>query len=587
MQAWQQIYDPLGNLWLSALVAAIPIIFFFVALAILRMKGHIAGTITVLLALGVAVTAYGMPVDMALASVGFGFFYGLWPIAWIIVTAVFLYKVTVKTGQFDIIRSSVVSLTEDQRLQMLLVGFSFGAFLEGAAGFGAPVAITAALLVGLGFNPLYAAGLCLITNTAPVAFGAMGIPIIVAGQVTNLDPFVIGQMAGRQLPLLSVIVPFWVIAMMDGWRGIKETYPAILVCGVSFAVTQYFTANYIGPELPDITSALVSLISLSVFLKFWKPKRIFRFEGQEVVVKSEKKHSMGAILKAWSPFAILTVVVTIWSLKPFKALFAKGGMLAWTVITTPVPFLDKLAVKMPPIVKAASPYAASYSFNWLSATGTAILIAAIISLVLLRMKPVDAVKEFGGTFKELARPIYSIGMVLGFAFVANYSGLSATLALLLAGTGVAFTFFSPFLGWLGVFLTGSDTSANALFCNLQATTAQQIGVSDTLLVAANTTGGVTGKMISPQSIAVATAAVGLVGRESDLFRFTVKHSLLLATIVGIITTLQAYVFPWMIPGNEGMATALPAGASTTMWFAAAAAVVGAALLTMVARRRRA
>jgi L-lactate transport len=546
MQTWQQIYNPLGNLWLSALVAAIPIIFFFVALTVFRMKGHVAGTITVVLSLAVAILSYGMPVDMALASAGYGFFYGLFPIAWIIVCAVFLYKVTVKTGQFDIIRASVVSLTEDQRLQMLLVGFAFGAFLEGAAGFGAPVAITAALLVGLGFNPLYAAGLCLITNTAPVAFGAMGIPIIVAGQVTGIDAFKIGQMAGRQLPLLSVLVPFWVIMIMDGWRGVRETWPAILVCGLSFAITQFLTANFVGPELPDITSALVSLISLSIFLKFWKPKRIFRFDDKQATVQAER-HSLGTIIKAWSPFAILTIVVTIWSLKPFKALFAKGAMLSWTVISTPVPLLDKLVVKMMPIVKVATPYGASYSFNWLSATGTAILIAAIISLVMLRMKPADAVGAFTGTVKELVRPIYSIGMVLAFAFIANYSGLSATLALLLAGTGVAFTFFSPFLGWLGVFLTGSDTSSNALFCNLQATTAQQIGVSDTLLVAANTTGGVTGKMISPQSIAVATAAVGLVGKEADLFRFTVKHSLMLCVLVGIITTIQAYIVPWMIP----------------------------------------
>lgn len=546
MQTWQQIYNPAGNLWLSALVAAIPIIFFFAALTIFRMKGHVAGTITVVLSLLVAIFFYGMPIDMALASAGYGFFYGLFPIAWIIVTAVFLYKVTVKTGQFDIIRASVVSLTEDQRLQMLLVGFAFGAFLEGAAGFGAPVAITAALLVGLGFNPLYAAGLCLITNTAPVAFGAMGIPIIVAGQVTGIDAFKIGQMAGRQLPLLSVLVPFWVIIIMDGWRGVRETWPAILVCGVSFAVTQFLTANYVGPELPDITSALMSLISLSIFLKFWKPKRIFRFPGQDVTLRVQH-HSLGKVLKAWSPFAILTVFVTIWSLKPFKAMFGKGGDLAWTVINSSVPMLDKLVIKMEPIVKVATPYPASYSFNWLSATGTAILLAAIVTIIMLRMKPADAVKTFGGTVLELMKPIYSIGMVLAFAFIANYSGLSATLALLLAGTGVAFPFFSPFLGWLGVFLTGSDTSSNALFCNLQATTAHQIGVSDTLLVAANTTGGVTAKMISPQSIAVACAAVGLVGRESDLFRFTVKHSLLLCLIVGVITTLQAYVLPWMIP----------------------------------------
>jgi L-lactate permease len=550
MQTWAQVYDPLGNIWLSSLIALIPIAFFFVALTVLRMKGHIAGTITVVLALAVAILFYQMPVPMALASAGYGFMYGLWPIAWIIVTAVFLYKITVKTGQFDIIRSSVLSVTEDQRLQMLLVGFAFGAFLEGAAGFGAPVAITAALLVGLGFNPLYAAGLCLIANTAPVAFGAMGIPITVAGQVTGLDPFHIGQMAGRQLPLLSVIVPFWLVAIMDGWRGIKETYPAILVAGVSFAVTQFFTANFIGPELPDITSALVSLISLTLFLKVWKPKNIFRFPGQErtkAQQKAEPTHDAGKIFKAWSPFIILTVMVTIWSLKPFKAMFGKDGMLESWVIKISVPFLDKLVTKMPPIVAEAKPYDAVYKFDWFSATGTAILLAALITLFVLRMKPLEGLRTFGETISELKRPIYTIGMVLAFAFIANYSGLSATLALLLAGTGAMFPFFSPFLGWLGVFLTGSDTSSNALFCSLQANTAHQIGVPDTLLVAANTTGGVTAKMISPQSIAVACAATGLVGKESDLFRFTLKHSLMFATIVGIITTLQAYVFPWMIP----------------------------------------
>jgi L-lactate transport len=546
MQTWQQIYDPLGNLWLSSIVAAIPIIFFFIALAVFRLKGHVAGTITVALALLVAILFYHMPISMALASAGYGFLYGLWPIAWIIVTAVFLYKVTVKTGQFEIIRASVVSLTEDQRLQMLLVGFAFGAFLEGAAGFGAPVAITAALLVGLGFNPLYAAGLCLITNTAPVAFGAMGIPITVAGQVTGIDAFKIGAMAGRQLPFLSVLIPFWVIMIMDGWRGVRETWPAILVTGVTFAVTQYLTSNFIGPELPDITSALVSLVSLAVFLKFWKPKRIFRFPGQEITTKGDH-HTGGKVFKAWSPFLILTFFVTIWSLAPFKALFGKGHALAWTVINTPVPMLDKLVIKMPPIVKVATPYAAVYSFNWLAATGTAILLAAIVTVVLLRMKPADAISTFGSTLKDLSKPIYSIGMVLAFAFIANYSGLSSTLALLLAGTGAAFPFFSPFLGWLGVFLTGSDTSSNALFSNLQATTAHQIGVPDTLLVAANTTGGVTGKMISPQSIAVACAAVGLVGREADLFRFTIMHSLMLATLVGIITVVQAYLLPFMIP----------------------------------------
>lgn len=546
MHPWHQIYDPAGNIWISSLIASLPILFFFVALTLLRMKGYLAGTITVVLALLVSIFFFRMPIAMALAAAGAGFLFGLWPIAWIIVMAVFLYKITVRTGQFEIIRASVVSITEDQRLQMLLVGFSFGAFLEGASGFGAPVAITAALLAGLGFNPLYAAGLCLIANTAPVAFGAMGIPILVAGQVTGIDAFKIGAMAGRQLPFLSFLIPAWVILIMDGWRGVRQTWPAILVCGGTFAVTQFLTSNFIGPELPDITSALVSLISLTIFLRFWKPKNIFRFPGQEATLKVES-HSFAQVARAWSPFAILTVFVTVWSVKPFKALFARGGNLAWTVINKPVPMLDKLVIKMPPIVNGPTPYASVYTFDWLSATGTAILLSAVVSILVLRMKPMDAIKTFGSTLDSLKLPIFSIGMVLAFANIANYSGLSATLALLLATTGVAFPFFAPFLGWIGVFLTGSDTSSNALFCNLQANTAHQIHVSSTLMVAANSSGGVTGKMISPQSIAVASGAVGLVGRESDLFRFTLKHSLMLAGLVGVITMLQAYVFTHMIP----------------------------------------
>ena len=547
MESWLQVYDPAGNLWVSSLIAAIPIIFFFVALALLRMKGHVAGTITVALATIIAIGFYQMPVLSALMAVVQGFLYGLWPIAWIIIAAVFLYKVTVKTGQFEIIRASVVAITADQRLQMLMVGFSFGAFLEGAAGFGAPVAITAALLVGLGFNPLYAAGLCLMANTAPVAFGAMGIPIIVAGQVSGLDPFTIGAMAGRQLPLLSMFVPFWIIFIMDGFKGIRETWPAILVAGVSFAVGQYFTSNFIGPELPDITSALISLACITVFLKYWKPKNVFRFKEETEEEKHSHDYSLGQVIHAWSPFLILTVMVTIWSLKPFKAMFKSGGELYFTVIQWEVPYLHNLVSKVPPIVAATKAMPAIYKLDLLSATGTAILLGAIISIISLKMKPADGIKAFGETLMELKRPIYTIGTVLAFAFVANASGLSTTLALLLAQAGDVFPFFSPILGWLGVFLTGSDTSANALFCALQATTAHQIGVKDVLLVAANTTGGVTGKMISPQSIAVACAAVGLVGHESDLFRFTLKHSLFFVTIIAVITTIQAYVLPGMIP----------------------------------------
>lgn len=550
-EIWSQNYDPAGNVWVSALVALIPIIFFFLALTKLRLKGYVAGTITVALSLAVALLFYRMPVANALAAGVYGFFYGLWPIAWIIVAAVFLYKVSVKTGQFDIIRSSILSVTEDQRLQLILVGFCFGAFLEGAAGFGAPVAITAALLVGLGFRPLYAAGLCLIGNTAPVAFGAMGIPVIVAGQVSGVDVMAISQMAGRQLPFMTIIVLFWLMAIMDGWRGVKETWPAVLVGGGSFALVQFLTANYIGPELPDITSAIFALVTLTTFLKFWQPKRIFRFDTEPGAAKIQTtapiKLTTGMVIKAWSPFIILTAMVTIWSLKPFKALFASGGALSGTVFSIPVPMLHNLVQKMAPVVATPTPYGAVYSFNWLSATGTAILIAAVLAILLLRLKPATALQTLGETFKELALPIYSIGMVLAFAFIANYSGLSTTLAMALAHTGKAFAFFSPFLGWVGVFLTGSDTSANALFGALQATTAAQLGLPEVLAVTANTTGGVTGKMISPQSIAIACAAVGLAGKESDLFRFTVKHSLAFLVLIGIICTLQAYVFPWMIP----------------------------------------
>ncbi|MDQ9023271.1 L-lactate permease [Acinetobacter sichuanensis] len=553
LQQWQQIYDPMGNIWISSLVALIPIIFFFLALAVFRMKGSVAGTITVVLALLVSLFAYQMPTAMAFASMVYGFLYGLWPIAWIIIGAVFLYKISVKTGQFDIIRSSILSITEDQRLQMLFVGFAFGTFLEGAAGFGAPVAITAALLVGLGFKPLYAAGLCLIVNTAPVAFGAMGIPIIVAGQVSGVETMEISQMVGRQLPFMVIIVLFWIMAIMDGWRGVKETWPAVIVGGGSFALAQYLTSNFVGPELPDITAAIAALVSLTILLKFWKPKHIFRFANEDssidenLAAQKQQKYSIGQIAKAWSPFAILTAMVTIWSIQPFKALFAKDGALADLVISIKVPFLHQMIQKMPPVVNEIKDYDAIYKFDWLSATGTAIFIAAIITIIYLKMKPKDAVVTFAETVNELKIPIYSIGMVLAFAFIANYSGMSATLALALAHTGQAFTFFSPFLGWLGVFLTGSDTSANALFSALQATTAQQIGVPEVLLVAANTSGGVTGKMISPQSIAIACAAVGLVGKESDLFRFTVKHSITFTVMIGIIITLQAYVFPWMIP----------------------------------------
>jgi L-lactate transport len=565
VELWTQLYDPLGNLALSALVAAIPIAFFFVALAVLRWEGYLAGLGTIVVTLLIALTVYGMPAGLALRATATGMAYGVWPISWIILNAVFLYKLSVKSGQFEIIRSSVISITRDQRLQVVLIGFAFGAFLEGSAGFGAPVAITAAILAALGLNPLYAAGLCLIANTAPVAFGALGIPILVAGKTAALDPMRIGMMAGRQLPLLAIFVPFFLVWLMDGVKGIRETWPAVLVAGGSFAVTQCFTSNFIGPELPDITSSLVCLIATTVFLKMRGPAPAFVFAsdhsasagvpasaaaaGNPVAqpATTQPGYSSRQIVRAWSPFIILTVVVIVWTLPWYKAAFAAGGALHGTVLTFKVPGLHELVVKTTPIVAKNTPYPAIYTLDFLSATGSGILLAALLAMPVLRISAREGFAVFVSTLRDLRKPIFTIACVLGFAFIANYSGLSCTLALALASSGHLFPFFAPVLGWLGVFLTGSDTSSNALFSSLQAITANQIGVSNILTVAANSTGGVTGKMISPQSIAVACAAVGLVGRESQLLRFTVKWSVLFLLIICVVTYVQAYYLSGMIP----------------------------------------
>lgn len=545
MQIWEQVYNPSGNIYLSAFIATIPVIFFFLALTLLRLKGHIAGTITLILSIIIAIIAFGMPTKMALLSASYGFLYGLWPIAWIIIGAVYLYKLTVKSGQFDIIRDSIIYITDDKRLQVLLIGFCFGGFLEGAAGFGAPVAITAALLAGLGFNPIYAAGLCLIANTAPVAFGALGIPITVAGQVSGVDPHNIGAMASRQLCILSAFVPMWIIFIMDGMKGVKQTLPATIVTGFTFSLTQYITSHYISYELAGITSALISMLCLTGLLQLWKPTNSELKINTEKTLPSDIKatftYSFWQVFKAWSPFIVLTIMVSVWTLAPIKALLSRFN-LYFTFEG-----IDGLIAKSAPIAtKANDTLAVIFKLDIIAATGTSILIAAIISVLILRITPKNAFSIFWQTLKELKWSIFSIGMVLGFAYVTNNSGMSVTMALVLAGTGVAFPFFAPFLGWLGVFLTGSDTSANALFGSLQANTAHQLGLSDTLMVASNSSGGVTGKMISPQSIAVACAATGQIGKESDLFRFTVKHSIFFAVIVGIINLLQSYIFTWMI-----------------------------------------
>lgn len=470
---------------------------------------------------------------------------GLFPIAWIVLAAVFLYNLTVESGHFEVIKSSISSLSNDRRIQALLVAFSFGAFLEGAAGFGAPVAITAALLIGLGFEPMYAAGICLVANTAPVAFGAIGSPIIAAGAVTGMGDFVIAQAIGRQLPFLSIIIPLYLVVLMSGWKGAKEVMPAVLVSGVSFAGAQFLSSNLLGAYLPDIISSLTSLIVTAVFLKFWKPKHEFRFASEGEADTTDIKHyTAGQTIRAWSPFILLTIMVAIWGTPSFKNWVTQMG---WFVNIAHWPGLDGLVYKAAPIVAKPVVYAASYRWDFFSAGGTAILFTSIISMVILGVSPSKGVKVFVNTFKQLGTSIITMSAVLGFAYLANYSGLSYTLGLLLASTGKVFPFLSPVLGWMGVFLTGSDTSSNALFGKLQQVTAQQIGVNPVLTVAANSSGGVVGKMISPQSIAVAAAATGLVGKESDLFRFSLKHSMIFLVAVIIIIGLQAYVFPGMIP----------------------------------------
>lgn len=542
--SWTHNYAAIGNsLALTSLVVAIPILFLFWALAVKKMKGHVAGIWTLIITLVDVVLVYKMPVGTAFSAIGLGVVNGLFPIAWIVLTAVFLYNLTVASGHFEVIKSSIASLSNDRRIQALLVAFSFGAFLEGSAGFGAPVAITAALLIGLGFEPLYAAGICLIANTAPVAFGAIGAPIVAAGAVTGMGDFVIAQAIGRQLPFLSVLIPLYLVVLISGWKGAKEVMPAILVSGISFASAQYLSSNYLGAYLPDIISSLVSLIATAVFLKFWKPKHEFHFPNEKV--SAEQTHyTAGQTLRAWSPFIILTVMVAIWGTPSFKAWVTDMG---WFVNIAHWPGLDGLVYKAAPIVAKPAVYAASYRWDFFSSGGTAILITAIISMFILGVSPKKGLKVFGETLNQLKYSILTIAAVLGFAYLANYSGLSYTLGLLLASTGKAFPIISPLLGWLGVFLTGSDTSSNALFGKLQQVTAEQIGANPVLTVAANSSGGVVGKMISPQSIAVAAAATSLVGKESDLFRFTLKHSFVLLAGVIIIIALEAYVFPGIVP----------------------------------------
>ena len=544
---WTQNYAAVANsIPLTALCVALPIFYLFWALAIKRMKGHIAGVTTLLFTIIDVMIVYRMPFELAISSSILGILNGIFPIAWIIVAAVFLYNLTVEAGQFEVIKSSIASLSDDRRLQALLIAFSFGAFLEGVGGFGTPVAITASILIGLGFEPLYAAGICLVANTAPVAFGAIGAPIVAAAAASGIPADTLAAAIGRQLPFLSVFVPLYLVVIMAGWKNVKEVLPGIICSGVTFAIAQWWSSNFLGAMLPDVIASIFSLICTAVLLKFWKPKNIWRFPNEQnaKIVKYEK-YSGGQVLKAWSPFIVLTVLAGLWGTNSFKAYVT--NQLKWFVNIPHWPGLDGLVFKAAPIVSKPTMYAASYKWDFFLFTGTCILITAIISMLILRISPARAGKVAGTTLKSLIYPIITIGSVLGFAYIANYSGLSYTLGLFFSLTGKAFPFFAPVLGWLGVFLTGSDTSANALFGQLQNVTATQLHLNPVLTVASNSSGGVVGKMISPQSIAVAGAATGLIGRESDLFRFTIKHSLIMLFIICCITLIQAYLLPGMIP----------------------------------------
>lgn len=542
MTQWTQIYDPLGNIWLSALVAFLPILCFLVSLLVFKLKGYVAAFFTVVLASALALLVYDMPFSLIGASFVQGFAQGMWPIAWIIIAAIFLYKLSVKSGSFEVIKQSVISITPDHRIQVILIGFCFGSFLEGAIGFGGPVAITAALLVGLGLKPLYAAGLCLIANTAPVAFGAVGIPIIAMANLVGVEQYEVSAMVGRMLVPLSLTVPFFIVFLMDGFKGVKETFPAILVAAVSFTATQFISSNYLGAELPDIVSAVVSLICTTAFLKIWKPSNIFRLDDQTDFTNNTQL-SNGEIFKAWLPFILLIACIILWTQPWFKALFAKGGVFDYTVVTLAA---NNVGTTIVDATGKAVGLNLNISFVGLQA-GTAILIAAFLSIWFLKIKANDAAECFWDTLKEMAIPCITIGLVVSFAFIAKNAAMSTTLGLAFAQTGDAFAFFSPVIGWIGVFLTGSDTSSNLLFGPLQQVTARELGIGEALFLAANSVGGVVGKMISPQSIAIACAAVGLVGRESELFKFTLKYSVAFIILIGIWTLIIAFFMQGIIP----------------------------------------
>jgi lactate permease len=587
---WVQIYDPLGNAWLSTLAAALPIILLLATLALLEWKAQWAALAGLASALLISIVVYGMPVSTAMATAVYGAAYGLFPIGWIILNAVFLYSLTVKTGQFEIVKSSVARLSADRRIQALLIAFSFGAFIEGAAGFGTPVAITAALMMGLGFTPLYSAGLALIANTSPVAYGAIGTPILTLGAVTGISPDLLSAMAGRQLPIVSLIVPAWLVATMSGWSGLKGAWPAVLVCGGSFAIVQFLWSNFVGPELVDIMGGLISLGCLTLFCRIWRPAQVWDFpevasaSGRTDAQPSPdtpsvrlKPDTTAVVVRAWMPWVFLSIFVTAWGIAPVKA-FLNGGLAGanryWTSGVAPaphpvlspafdVPALHRMVYREHPVevdhvdrarmsdpaYKSKRAEAARFVFNWISATGTAVLLAALATALFLRIPAPVVAATAVDTIKRMRWPLVTIAFMLSLGFVTRYGGTDATLGLAFTKTGVLYPFFAALLGWLGVALTGSDTSSNVLFGSLQKITAQQLGLDPILITTANSTGGVMGKMIDAQSIVVSTAATNQHGQEGRILRFVFWHSVALAIIMGIIVMLQAYVFPWMVPAG--------------------------------------
>jgi lactate permease len=539
---WTQTYNPVGNLLLSALIASLPVVVLLGLLAFFHLKAHLAALAGLATSLLVAMIVYGMPAQLAVAAAANGAAFGLFPIGWIVLNAIFVYDITVATGKFEIIRHTIAGLASDRRIQALLIAFSFGAFIEGAAGFGTPVAISAAMLIGLGFKPLQAAGLALIGNTAPVAYGALGTPLIALARVTGLPLEELSAMVGRQLPFFSIIVPFWLIWAMTGWRGMIEVWPACLTSGLSFAVVQFLVSNYHGPWVVDIAGAIASILALVALLRLWQPRNEWRFDYERQTDQSARSVSAREAFIAWGPWVILSLLVFLWGLPQIKSLLNQLSLIEWRV-----PYLDKLILRAPPVVAQPKAEEAVFQFNWLSATGTALLLAGIVSGLLLKLSPLRLLEIYAHTFRRARLSLLTIAAMLALGFTTRYGGLDATMGLAFASTGFLFPFFSPLLGWLGVALTGSDTSSNVLFGNLQQITAEQLGISPVLAAASNSTGGVMGKMIDAQSIVVASIATGQKDGEGVILRYVFFHSVALAILVGLLVLAQAYLFPGVVP----------------------------------------